>query len=80
MRVERTECDRETCKTGSTAKHFHIFKERKADAAGGMENWDYVFDLCPKCTADLLQRVLKDVMPEEGEKLLVDYGIDFRVE
>jgi hypothetical protein len=61
MLVTKTICDVEGC--GHEAVHgkatngFHIYKDRRADGAGSMENWYYTFDLCPKHIEDFLLRV-----------------------
>ena len=57
MKITRTLCDRNGCKN-ENAEPFYLFKERKADGAGGMEDWSFVFDLCPHCTNVLLTAVL----------------------
>lgn len=57
MKITRTLCDRTSCKN-ENAEPFYLFKERKADGAGGMEDWNFMFDLCPHCTKVLLAAVL----------------------
>lgn len=80
MRVEKTVCDRKSCKTGLDARPFKIFKERKADNAGDMENDYYAFDLCPKCTGDILNWVLAHEGSTIAEELIRSFQIEVRVE
>ncbi len=58
MRVEKTICDRKGCGKDD-AVTFHLFKERRADGAGSMEDWDYQFDLCSNCSRVLLTAILE---------------------
>lgn len=81
MRVEKTICDRRSCKTGKEARHFLIFKDRKADGAGGRENIYYAFDLCPKCQGDILKWLFEHNSGSlMGENMLNSFQIEYRVE
>lgn len=69
MKVEKILCDREECK-GEDATTFTLYKERKADGAGGIETWYHTFDLCPKEQTILLQRILQDLGREHQNEFL----------
>ena len=60
MRDIRTLCDAEGCGK-PLALQFSFFHERKADGAGGMEDWDWTFDLCPAHQAALLHAILESI-------------------
>jgi hypothetical protein len=51
------DCDRCDAKNIQAAR-FALTVDRRADGAGGMENVDVVFDLCPRCIAFLLKGFL----------------------
>ena len=53
MKIEKIQCDVNGCENDGAQK-FQIFKERKADGAGSMEDWFYVFDLCSGCQTEIL--------------------------
>lgn len=69
MKISETICDREWCKTRN-ASGFSIFSHRASDAAGGMENWHFVFDLCPSCAKDILVKLFSTLTPESGKEFL----------
>lgn len=60
MRVEHILCDREYCKNEHALKSS-LFKERKADGAGGMEDWYYQFELCAPCQQTLIDHIFEHV-------------------
>ena len=53
-------CDKLDCKTENYVERFSIFLERKADQAGGMEDWYAQFDLCHHHAIELLNELLSD--------------------
>lgn len=61
MQVTKSICDVDDCGhdavRGQAVNGFHIFKDRRVDGAGSMENWFYTFDLCPKHVEEFLLRV-----------------------
>ena len=82
MRVEKVKCDIRNCKN-ENAVPFSTFKERKADAAGSMENWYICFDLCPVHTKEVLQWLLTYLVPDKLvtiEALVKRFGVEARVE
>lgn len=79
MDIKKVVCDVQGCKD-ENAISFSLFKERKADGAGGMENWYLVFDLCPKHIITMLKSVLEDYDHAAGLKLLNDHVIQSRTE
>jgi hypothetical protein len=52
-------CDVENCGKPD-AERLSFFKERKSDGAGGMEDWFYVFDLCPRHVRVMLSNILQN--------------------
>jgi len=68
MNETRTLCDVKSCK--NLAKPFSFFKDRIADAAGGMENWYYAFDLCDDHQACLLKALLRHLEKNNQAVLL----------
>ena len=86
MKVINTVCDAEGCKAHD-AERISMFKERKADGAGGMENWYYTFDLCARHTLlflrDLLEKITKHsngISEEHVLEVARFYKIKYRVE
>lgn len=78
MKIQRVGCDVEGCKA-ENAQSFSIYKERKADGAGGMENWYYVFDLCPQHIVEVLKDLLEDLVDAEyAQKLFKSFKIKTR--
>lgn len=84
FRMEKTYriCDREGCGKDN-ATSLTLFKERKADGAGGMEDWFYIFDLCPTCAVSILDAIFstlrRDTLTEEkAVKFLKDRRIKMR--
>jgi len=75
MREERTLCD--LCgKPG--ARMFSIFKERKPDGAGSMENWNYTFDLCFVCSGKLLDEFFSCKGIRESLLSMLKNGLDIK--
>lgn len=68
MIIEKIYCD--FCKKEKeNIKRIYVLKGRKCDAAGQMEDDDYIKDLCPGCMAkiiNLMQRGAKitEILPE----------------
>lgn len=60
MRVEHIVCDREFCKNEHALKSS-LFKERKNDGAGSMEDWYYQFELCAPCQQVLIDQIFEHV-------------------
>lgn len=83
MRVENTNCDRCGC---SGAQGFSLFKERRADAAGGMENMYHSFDLCFSCSRTFTNSILHHLTTKKGVKssdvveLLRKLKVEYRTE
>lgn len=75
MDIKRIRCDVKECMK-EDATRFTAFKDRKADAAGGMENWHFVFDLCPHHTIIVLRDLLDSFRPDDTRKLLAKHRID----
>lgn len=81
MKETITFCDMSGCK--AKASHFTFFKDRKADGAGGMENWNYAFDICESDQRILLQRLLTTFERSHEitlVKILEEVGIKWREE
>jgi len=77
MKLETTHCDK--CKKAG-AKPFSIFKDRKADGAGSMENWYYQFDLCAECCAIVLQQFFeKQQLFYDAHSMVKQFGVEMRV-
>lgn len=76
MRENRVLCDR--CKAPE-AKSLDIFKDRKADGAGGMENWNYNFDLCGRCALVLLEMLIEITDNAVALKIVTEAGVKTRV-
>lgn len=68
MIIEKTYCD--FCKKDKeNIKRIYVFKGRKCDAAGQMEDDDYPKDLCPNCMAKIISAMqhgakLTEILPE----------------
>ena len=62
-------CDKKDCKANQGTRRFSIFVERKADQAGGMEDWEAVFDLCPFHAANVLQEFFSDLKAAVGMRI-----------
>ena len=78
MEIREIQCDVKGCKNRN-ASVFSIFSHRDADSAGGMENWYYVFDLCPAHTTSLAHNLLERITPEEAKLFLEGRGIEARL-
>lgn len=58
-------------KCRSEAIHeFALFKDRHADAAGGMENDYFRFHLCQRCMANVLEQLFKDFSTQDAADLI----------
>lgn len=77
MKIEQVVCDR--CKK-SNAKTFRVFKDRKADGAGSMENWYYTFDLCSGCCGELLETAIETLENNTALEIIKKLQITTRVE
>jgi hypothetical protein len=78
MEIRETQCDVKGCRNRN-ASSFSIFSHRAADAAGGMEEWHHVFDLCPSCAVALTHKLLERILPEEAKEFLSKRGIEARL-
>lgn len=60
MKKEIKVCNRceKTSESDPTIEQFSFWIDRRADAAGGMENYYKYFDLCSKCKGVLLFMLL----------------------
>jgi hypothetical protein len=76
-RIERFRCDRKEC-TKENAQGFSTFLERRMDGAGSMENWHIQFDLCPDCTAVLMNAALDALGPDKASALLKNNSVSTR--
>ena len=76
MKTQITVCDK--CSKPST-KSFFIFKERKADAAGGMEDWNYTFDLCADCCALVLEEIFSAPLQAEACVSMLSSGLKIKM-
>lgn len=65
------------CKS-ENAEGFMIFKSREADGAGSMENWYYLFDLCPEAQRQLLAEIFEKY-PEQSVEIVKAAKIRTRV-
>ena len=81
MELTRKVCDVKDCKNSyADANRFSVFKDRKADGAGGMENWYWKFDLCVTHQIQLLQDFLDGTQKDTPAKILESHNIEARVE
>ena len=65
--MERVVYDCDKC--GAQAVHtdrFAVVVDRRMDAAGSSEDIQFLFDLCPRCTALLLRDYLRGMDMETG--------------
>lgn len=76
MRETRLLCD----KCGKPqCRSYSIFKERRADGAGSMENWNYGFDLCFDCSGKLLDEFLScDAIRASLQSMIKSLDIKWR--
>ena len=79
MDIKKVLCDVQGCKA-EDAIRFSIFKERRANGAGSMENWNWVFDLCPKHIIFFLKGILEHMPPDAASTLLNEHVIVARTE
>jgi len=69
MDLIQRQCDVKGC-DNLQADPYSIFKDRRADGAGSMENIYYVFDLCPACTRKKLAYLLTNLPSEQAGAFL----------
>jgi hypothetical protein len=78
MEILEIGCDVKGCKNRG-ASSYSIFSHRASDAAGSMENWHHVFDLCPSCSMKLLRKFISMVKPEGAIDILTGMNIESRI-
>jgi hypothetical protein len=78
MRVEKMVCDWPDCKS-ENARSVSTFHDRRADAAGGMENWYLMFDLCADHQSKLLHAALDGLGTVNAKALVAKYKIPTQI-
>lgn len=56
-----------------------VFKERKLDAAGSIENWHDMFDLCGGCAQDILRKLFDLIDRNLAVDVLKNFSVKTRL-